>query len=99
MEGDQALVVDQSDQRANREDAAAEPECPDAIVRVIASVVVAAEKFVEVEHIALHAQPNGEPQHAQNPDARSTDAIAEHGDLASSVLVRFLRWLNWRLRR
>ena len=79
VEGDQALAVDQSDQDAHGEGAAAEPERPDAIV----GVVVAAQKFVEVEHIALHADPKGEPEHAQDLDARRTDAIAEDGDLAS----------------
>ena len=71
--------MDQSDQGAHGEGAAAEPERPDAIV----GVVVAAQKFVEVEHIALHADPKRKPKHAQDLDARSTDAIAKYGDLAS----------------
>ena len=45
--------MDQTDQDAHGEGAAAETERPD----VIAGLIIAAQKFVEVEHIALHANP------------------------------------------
>jgi hypothetical protein len=67
---------------------------------VIAGLVVAAQKFVEVEHIALHADPKREPEHAQDLDARSTDAITEHGDLASIRKVnRLIQAPDVRLKR
>jgi hypothetical protein len=89
-------VVDQSDQGPHGEGAAAEPERPDAI----AGVIVAAQKFVEVEHIALHADPKGEPEHAQDLDTRSTNAIAEHGNLTSVRKVdRLIQTPDVRLKR
>src|ERR1700737_2925257 len=48
---DEALLVDQAYQYADGVGAAAESEGPDAVVLP----VVAAEEFVQVEHVALHA--------------------------------------------
>ena len=65
MERDQALVVISP---TNTRIVKAPRLKPNAHMRssFVASVVVAAQKFVEVEHITLHADPKGESKHAQN---------------------------------
>ena len=79
FEGDQALMVDQSDQHANCERTAAESE---AKMRS-AFVEVKAEKVVEIEDVAFHPLAEGAPDHAQELETGGPNAVVEECDLAS----------------
>ena len=73
--------------------AAAESEHPDAVVLfriVFVSPIVVAEKLIQIDHVALDADPERQAEHAQKADGRISDAVAEDRDLAAVAQIERL---------
>ncbi len=83
----EALVVDEARERAHGEGSTTEPEAPNAII----VVVVAAQKFVELDRVLLDANAECKTQNLHWLGFRGADAIAERSDLISvGKIERFI---------
>src|ERR1700738_702625 len=76
--GDKALIENQPDHDPNREGAAAESEAVDIVVFVL---VVAADEFVDVDHIALQAEAERAAEDRPRLERRGADAVVIERDL------------------
>ena len=86
-ERDHALVCDQPGEDADRERAAAEAEGID--LRI--SLVVAAQEFVEVQHIALQSPAEHAAEDGERLERRGADAVRVAGDLIGPCEVERLK--------
>ena len=94
LERDESFGMHEAGEHADREGAAAESEHPDAVVScrvLLVSPVVVAQKFVEIEHVALDADAEREADECEGSVMLDvSDTIAEDRDLLAVAQVEGL---------